>query len=829
MAAHNDTDDDPCAGVPVADEFVDRQEALAAHQQSIDCAFYWSITSGNVNGDDLEYNPTQLVRRDQMATFIHNTLSNAGYDLPAGDAPNEFTDITGNPNAGNINSLARAGIVRGLDEDTYGPSALIRRDQMASFIVQAAEYAVGDEHPVQGDGNDQFEDVRATNFHKGNIESGADADPVLFRGVSEGQFNPEVRVRRDQMASFLTNLFRYVYDPEQATTPTTVEVGQDTVPQGGEITGTIQGADSAIVSGCGFEDADVEDTDGDVDNESVTFTLAVPDDQETGECTLRFTVTRPNGQTAIRDVTITVEEFRTAVTEAPELLSAEFVRTTENPGTPVPGDEFQQTTVRYTFDEPIISTDDTPVPAQFHLVTLDGERFDGETATRETGNASILVVFGSNPNSVPPGTEVGETEFADTTIATVDFDAVQDPDGNANPEGDAPLNTITLDAGTTDAPDLRSLSNFRAGAGATPTTTLIDFTFDENAFVAGDTFEVVLIDNTVIECTAATTTGGDPVGEGTTKITVECPIADNANQQIPAAEVARGIALDGAVTDESGAGNPNPLQASDTPDGSTPAPDLVSVTLNDDNTATFTFDQAARLVLADVDANPLTDDEADPALFCLYDTAGAEECGTDVEQESTADSTVEVTFDAGVVDFAVGGNVRPEAVQGTDRAAALNSNDEEAVSEAATFEGGATVGPDLLTVQRAVTGTVTNPTTGQVTDTEITFTYTFDDRIAAVDDVEKFFIYDVEANRTILTECTSPGIATTNDPDDDFTVECAVTATGGTETGGDGNPANPGAGFAEAQQAELGTVDDAAVTDPSGDTNHEAAAPVQDV
>ena len=184
LAGHNANNDNPCEDVPVANEFVDRDEALATHLGSIDCMFYWSITTGSQDGDgELSYNPAQLVSRAQMATFIYNTLANAGYELPNRRGPNEFDDIDGNANAGNINSLARAGIVRGTDEDSFSPGQEIRRDQMASFIVQAAEYAVGDEHPVESDGNDQFEDVAAANPHKGNIEAGADAEPVMFRGT----------------------------------------------------------------------------------------------------------------------------------------------------------------------------------------------------------------------------------------------------------------------------------------------------------------------------------------------------------------------------------------------------------------------------------------------------------------------------------------------------------------------------------------------------------------------------------------------------------------------------------------------------------------------
>ena len=186
--------------------FSDRDQISPAHLPSVDCIAAMKI--GNGQGDGT-YNPKGMTRRDQMATFIVNSLRAAGYDLPEPeDTP--FTDIEGNVHAENIGILVATGITSGKTETTYAPAELVRRDQMVSFLVQAAEYAFGDddlENPFAPgeEPTPAFDDVSPDNVHAANIDAGA-----LVLGLVDGKaprvFDPAMFTAREQMASFLVRL-----------------------------------------------------------------------------------------------------------------------------------------------------------------------------------------------------------------------------------------------------------------------------------------------------------------------------------------------------------------------------------------------------------------------------------------------------------------------------------------------------------------------------------------------------------------------------------------------------------------------------------------------
>jgi hypothetical protein len=67
---------DTCDGAPEG-RFSDTDGNL--HEASIDCAAHRAITSGTGDG---RYGPAARLRRDQIATFLANTLRAAGMSLP---------------------------------------------------------------------------------------------------------------------------------------------------------------------------------------------------------------------------------------------------------------------------------------------------------------------------------------------------------------------------------------------------------------------------------------------------------------------------------------------------------------------------------------------------------------------------------------------------------------------------------------------------------------------------------------------------------------------------------------------------------------------------
>ena len=73
--------------------------------------------------------------RNQMASFIARALN-----LPAA-TEDHFDDDDGQTHEADINRLAEAGITGGCAEDLYCPTAPVYREQMASFLSRALDYA----------------------------------------------------------------------------------------------------------------------------------------------------------------------------------------------------------------------------------------------------------------------------------------------------------------------------------------------------------------------------------------------------------------------------------------------------------------------------------------------------------------------------------------------------------------------------------------------------------------------------------------------------------------------------------------------------------------
>jgi len=101
-----------------------------------------------------QYGPGLTVPRDQMASFIAREIDAAVkldkpgaptlQALPAFTGSNQFTDVpSNNAHVGNINRLAKAGVVNGITPTTYAPSVIVNRGQVASFINRAQAFLHG--------------------------------------------------------------------------------------------------------------------------------------------------------------------------------------------------------------------------------------------------------------------------------------------------------------------------------------------------------------------------------------------------------------------------------------------------------------------------------------------------------------------------------------------------------------------------------------------------------------------------------------------------------------------------------------------------------------
>ena len=181
---------------------VDRAEISEAHLPSVDCLYAEGITNGTTPAT---YSPKEMTTRGQMASYIVQALEAAGYTLPT-PGENPFTDTAGNVHETSIRQLEAIGVTSGRTPTTYAPDELVRRDQMASFMVQAAEYAFGDDEFLVGEEPvPAFEDVQPDNVHYDNVNSGA-LVLGLVSGKNETTFDPAMFTTREQMASFLVRL-----------------------------------------------------------------------------------------------------------------------------------------------------------------------------------------------------------------------------------------------------------------------------------------------------------------------------------------------------------------------------------------------------------------------------------------------------------------------------------------------------------------------------------------------------------------------------------------------------------------------------------------------
>jgi hypothetical protein len=222
----------------------------------------------------------------------------------------------------------------------------------------------------------------------------------------------------------------------------------------------------------------------------------------------------------------------------------------------------------------------------------------------------------------------------------------------------------TADSGSTTAPDLQSVDNFREGSSGGEPAVLVDFTFDENATTVGSggNFELVPTDG------GSAVSGTNVVeGDGTRTITVAFATTVSAN------DTARGVveANTVRVTGEGDETN-NPLQAAAVSnDGNSDDPDLVNVTRNGTGEA---------LIYAFDDPVTVNSDGG----FQAYDANAKTTDGNVATGSLATPELVKVTFDGLDPANAVGGSVVEGAVSNANDSTLKNSLDEAAVSNGTT-------------------------------------------------------------------------------------------------------------------------------------------------
>jgi hypothetical protein len=194
----------------------DRDAAREVHRPSIDCVLHYAIAKGT--GADT-YTPERAVTRGQMASFVLNAINAAGSGavLPAATGADRFSDLGTDPtHRASINKLAQLGIIQGTGGGRFNPLGTITREQMATFVTQAARFVSDEDITASADHFTDEGTTHAANINAG-FERGFFSGTTAPKGDVKGQFSPGVVVQRDQMASFLTNLFTRTITQDELT------------------------------------------------------------------------------------------------------------------------------------------------------------------------------------------------------------------------------------------------------------------------------------------------------------------------------------------------------------------------------------------------------------------------------------------------------------------------------------------------------------------------------------------------------------------------------------------------------------------------------------
>jgi hypothetical protein len=120
----------------------------STHASNINKLANIDVVEGTRASDGQSYAPRAQVTRDQMAAFIRRALS----WLDDGDARNDsapepsdtswFDDTEGSVHEPDIDAIAAERIVAGFGDGEYRPRDVVFRDQMASFVMRAYDFAL---------------------------------------------------------------------------------------------------------------------------------------------------------------------------------------------------------------------------------------------------------------------------------------------------------------------------------------------------------------------------------------------------------------------------------------------------------------------------------------------------------------------------------------------------------------------------------------------------------------------------------------------------------------------------------------------------------------
>lgn len=163
QASHDGTFQDGCPDDRVPSAGFSDVRSSDVHGPSVYCVVWWGVANGT---SATTYDQSAPVSRAQMASFIARLLDVSGRPL-AEPTDDHFSDDDADTHHANINRLAEAGIVGGLGAGRYGPGQAVSRAQMASFLMRAYQFRTDETlQPAPDRFGDDNGNVHETNIDK---------------------------------------------------------------------------------------------------------------------------------------------------------------------------------------------------------------------------------------------------------------------------------------------------------------------------------------------------------------------------------------------------------------------------------------------------------------------------------------------------------------------------------------------------------------------------------------------------------------------------------------------------------------------------------------
>ena len=178
---------------PFTPPFSDDERSV--HAEGIARLYQLGIAKGCT---ETTFCPTDVVSREQMASFLSRTLSHL--DRPQDTVDNDyFADDDGSVHEPAINTLTDDGVTSGCTDDRFCPRQAIRRGDVAEWIARALD--------LEPQGTDHFSDDDGKGYE---WAINALADAGLTQGCEKGRYCDGAETSRGQMASFLTRMITSV-------------------------------------------------------------------------------------------------------------------------------------------------------------------------------------------------------------------------------------------------------------------------------------------------------------------------------------------------------------------------------------------------------------------------------------------------------------------------------------------------------------------------------------------------------------------------------------------------------------------------------------------